>query len=75
MSSDRPRVLVLGLDAASLSVIDPLGLGIPATFPPEPLDGLGGSGFDAPASTGTDARAANDPAPYRRVAERAGRPE
>src|SRR5262245_47941782 len=46
-----------------------LGLGIPATFPPEPVDGLVVSGFDAPVSTGTDARSASDPALYRRSEE------
>jgi predicted AlkP superfamily phosphohydrolase/phosphomutase len=49
-----------------------LALGIPATFPPEPLDGLLVSGFDAPVSSGTDARSASDPALYAAVAARAG---
>ena len=42
-----------------------LVLGMPAAFPPEPLDGLLVRGFDAPVSTGTDARSARDPPPYR----------
>ena len=49
-----------------------LVLGVPATFPPEPVRGLLVSGFDAPVSTGTDARHASDPALYRRIAARAG---
>ena len=49
-----------------------LALGIPATFPPEPLSGLLVSGFDAPVSTGTDARSASDAALYAEVADRAG---
>jgi len=49
-----------------------LVLGMPATFPPEPLDGLLVCGFDAPVSAGTDARSASDPALYRAIAERAG---
>jgi len=49
-----------------------LVLGVPATFPPEPVRGLLVSGFDAPVSTGTDARQASDPALYRRIAARAG---
>ncbi len=49
-----------------------LVLGVPATFPPEPVRGLLVSGFDAPVSTGTDARQASDPALYRRIALRVG---
>jgi len=49
-----------------------LCLGMPATFPPERLDGLQVSGFDAPVSTGTDARSASDPALYRAIAARTG---
>jgi len=55
-----------------------LALGMPASFPPEPVDGLLVSGFDAPVSTGTDARSASDPGLYRAVAARTGawmRPE
>jgi predicted AlkP superfamily phosphohydrolase/phosphomutase len=49
-----------------------LVLGVPATYPPEPVRGLLVSGFDAPVSTGSDARSASDPALYRRIAARAG---
>ncbi len=49
-----------------------LALGMPATHPPEPLDGLLVSGFDAPVSRGSDASRASDPDLYRAVAERVG---
>ncbi|MEN8182332.1 MAG: alkaline phosphatase family protein, partial [Myxococcota bacterium] len=49
-----------------------LALGMPATFPPERLPGLQVAGFDAPVSTGSDARAASDPELYREVAARVG---
>jgi len=49
-----------------------LVLGMPATHPPEPLDGLLVCGFDAPVSTGTDERSASDPLLYRKVAKIAG---
>ncbi|MGH0036056.1 MAG: alkaline phosphatase family protein [Myxococcota bacterium] len=49
-----------------------LVLGLPATFPPEPVSGLLVSGFDAPVSTGTDARSASDPHLYAEIAARAG---
>lgn len=49
-----------------------LALGVPATFPPEPVDGLLVAGFDAPVSSGTDARSASDPGLYRAIAARAG---
>ncbi len=49
-----------------------LALGIPATFPPDPVDGLVVAGFDAPVSSGTDERSASDPALYRAIASRAG---
>ncbi|MFK7895456.1 MAG: alkaline phosphatase family protein [Myxococcota bacterium] len=55
-----------------------LVLGMPATHPPEELDGLLVCGFDAPVSTGTDERSASNPARYRQIAEKAGpwmRPE
>lgn len=55
-----------------------LVLGMPAMHPPEPVDGLLVCGFDAPVSSGTDERSANDPALYRRIAAKAGpwmRPE
>ena len=49
-----------------------LVLGMPATHPPEPLDGLLVCGFDAPVSTGTDERSASDPLLYREVARIVG---
>jgi predicted AlkP superfamily phosphohydrolase/phosphomutase len=49
-----------------------LSLGMPGTFPPEPVDGLLVSGFDAPVSTGSSARAASDPSLYEAVAARTG---
>lgn len=49
-----------------------LVLGMPATHPPEALRGLLVCGFDAPVSSGTDARSASDPELYRRLAARAG---
>jgi predicted AlkP superfamily phosphohydrolase/phosphomutase len=49
-----------------------LALGVPATFPPEPLDGLGVAGFDAPVSSATDPSSASDPALYRAIADRVG---
>lgn len=55
-----------------------LVLGLPATHPPEPVEGLLVCGFDAPVSAGTDERSASDPVLYRKVAERVGpwmRPE
>jgi predicted AlkP superfamily phosphohydrolase/phosphomutase len=55
--------------AAGLRV---LALGVPATYPPEPVDGLLVAGFDAPVSTGTDERSASDPALYREIANAVG---
>jgi len=49
-----------------------LALGMPASYPPEPLAGLLVAGFDAPVSTGTHERSASDPALYRAVAARTG---
>jgi len=49
-----------------------LVLGMPACHPPEPVNGLLVSGFDAPVSTGTDPSRASDPALYRRIAARVG---
>lgn len=49
-----------------------LCLGVPATFPPESVDGLVVAGFDAPVSTATDPSSASDPALYRAVAARVG---
>ena len=55
-----------------------LVLGMPATHPPEPVNGLLVCGFDAPVSTGTDERSASDPQLYRAIADKVGpwmRPE
>jgi len=55
-----------------------LVLGLPATHPPEPVEGLLVCGFDAPVSAGSDERSASDPARYRDIAARVGpwmRPE
>ena len=55
-----------------------LVLGLPATHPPEDVQGLLVCGFDAPVSTGTDERSASDPALYRSIADEVGpwmRPE
>jgi predicted AlkP superfamily phosphohydrolase/phosphomutase len=49
-----------------------LVLGLPATFPPEKMEGLLVPGFDAPVSTGTDAEATSHPELYRRIAAEAG---
>ncbi len=49
-----------------------LALGMPTTFPPEPLRGLAVCGFDAPVSRGTSGRSASDPALYEAVAARTG---
>ncbi|MFT5440965.1 MAG: putative AlkP superfamily phosphohydrolase/phosphomutase [Myxococcota bacterium] len=49
-----------------------LVLGVPATYPPEPINGFLVPGFDAPVSTGSDAEATNDPALYRRIEAKAG---
>jgi predicted AlkP superfamily phosphohydrolase/phosphomutase len=49
-----------------------LCLGVPATFPPDRVDGLLVPGFDAPVSTGSDAAAASDPALYKSVVARVG---
>jgi predicted AlkP superfamily phosphohydrolase/phosphomutase len=70
----RPTIFRRVCDAGD----DVLVLGLPATHPPEPLAGLLVCGFDAPVSTGTDARSASDPALYGRIADVAGpwmRPE
>lgn len=49
-----------------------LVLGLPATHPPEPVNGLLVCGFDAPVSAGTDASSASDPELYRAIAARVG---
>jgi len=71
-AADRAGASLWGRLAAARDSF--LCLGVPATFPPEPLGGGGllVPGFDAPVSTGSDARAASDPALYARVARRAG---
>ena len=48
-----------------------LVLGIPATYPPEAVNGLLVPGFDAPVSTGSDAEATSDPGLYRRIEAKA----
>ena len=55
-----------------------LVLGLPATHPPEDIDGLLVCGFDAPVSAGTDSTSASDPSLYDEIAAVAGpwmRPE
>jgi predicted AlkP superfamily phosphohydrolase/phosphomutase len=69
-ATDRAGSTLLG--RASRAGRRVLCLGVPATWPPEPVDGLVVSGFDAPVSAGSDEGRASDPALYRRVAERAG---
>ena len=49
-----------------------LVLGLPATFPPEPVRGLLVAGWDAPVSAGSDASRASDPALYRAIEARVG---
>ncbi len=49
-----------------------LALGMPASFPPEPLRGLLVAGFDAPVSAGSSARAASDPDLYRELEAQVG---
>jgi predicted AlkP superfamily phosphohydrolase/phosphomutase len=69
-STDRPAPSLFRrvCDAGGKALV----LGMPATHPPEDLDGLLVCGFDAPVSTGTDERSASDPAFYREVAKVAG---
>lgn len=49
-----------------------LCLGVPATYPPDPVNGLLVPGFDAPVSTASATAFASDPALYERIAARAG---
>ena len=49
-----------------------LALGMPTTFPPEPLRGLSVCGFDAPVSRGTSGRSSSDPALYEAIAAKTG---
>jgi predicted AlkP superfamily phosphohydrolase/phosphomutase len=69
-ASDRSGATLFGRVTAAGGRV--LALGMPATFPPEPVDGLLVAGFDAPVSTGSSARAASDPALYEAIAARAG---
>jgi len=69
-ATDRRGATLFGRASAAGRRV--LALGMPATFPPEPVDGLLVAGFDAPVSTGSSARAASDPALYEAVAARAG---
>ena len=69
-AADRAGETIFG--RASRAGARVLCLGVPATYPPERVNGLLVSGFDAPVSRGTDDRHASDPALYRRVASVAG---
>jgi predicted AlkP superfamily phosphohydrolase/phosphomutase len=69
-ASDRSGATLFGRVSAAGGRV--LALGMPATYPPEPVDGLLVAGFDAPVSTGSSARAASDPALYEAIAARAG---
>ncbi|MEN8161947.1 MAG: alkaline phosphatase family protein, partial [Myxococcota bacterium] len=69
-ATDRTGTTLFGFASASGRRV--LALGMPATFPPEPVDGLLVAGFDAPVSTGSSARATSDPALYEAVAARTG---
>jgi predicted AlkP superfamily phosphohydrolase/phosphomutase len=69
-ASDRSGATLFGRVCAAGGRV--LALGMPATFPPEPVDGLLVAGFDAPVSTGSSARAASNPALYEAIAKRAG---
>ncbi|MDH3687404.1 MAG: alkaline phosphatase family protein [Myxococcales bacterium] len=69
-ATDRAGVTLPGrVTAAGGEVVC---LGVPATWPPEPVRGLLVPGFDAPVSTGSDASLASDPALYQQVAARTG---
>lgn len=75
-SSDRhaPSIWKRVSDAGARALV----LGMPATHPPEAVEGLLVCGFDAPVSSGTDERSASDPELYRAIAAKAGpwmRPE
>jgi predicted AlkP superfamily phosphohydrolase/phosphomutase len=75
-ATDRPGATLFARVARAGGRV--LALGVPATFPPERVPGLVVAGFDAPVSTGSDARAASDPGLYREIAARTGpwmRPE
>ncbi len=69
-ASDRSgRSLLARVSAAGGTV---LALGMPATWPPERVNGLLVPGFDAPISVGSDASASSDPTLYREIAAQAG---
>ncbi len=67
---DRTGASVFGRVSAAGGRV--LALGMPATYPPEPLDGLLVAGFDAPVSRGTDRSRASDPDLYDAVEARVG---
>ena len=69
-ASDRSGATLFGRVSAAGGRV--LALGMPATFPPEPVNGLLVAGFDAPVSTGSSARAASNPAFYEAIAARVG---
>jgi predicted AlkP superfamily phosphohydrolase/phosphomutase len=72
-AADRAGPSLWGRVAAAGDAV--LCLGVPATFPPERLEKGGGllvPGFDAPVSTGSEARATSHPERYERIARRAG---
>jgi predicted AlkP superfamily phosphohydrolase/phosphomutase len=69
-ATDRSGATLFGRASAAGRRV--LALGMPATFPPEPVNGLLVAGFDAPVSTGSSARAASDPALYEAIAARTG---
>ena len=69
VSSGRGETLFSRVSRAGARV---LCLGMPATFPPEPVNGLLVAGFDAPVSVGSDARSASDPTLYNAIASKIG---
>ena len=69
-AGDRSGATLFGRVSAAGGRV--LALGMPATFPPEPVNGLLVAGFDAPVSTGSSARAASNPAFYEAIAARVG---
>jgi predicted AlkP superfamily phosphohydrolase/phosphomutase len=69
-ATDRRGTTLFGRASAAGRRV--LALGMPATFPPELVDGLLVAGFDAPVSAGSSAAAASDPALYDAIAARTG---
>jgi predicted AlkP superfamily phosphohydrolase/phosphomutase len=69
-ASDRAGESVLGAVGRAGGRV--LVLGLPATYPPEPVRGLLVPGFDAPVSSGSDAASTSDPDLYARIAAKAG---